>query len=113
MARVRLPFLPEWRPLVLAGGKTTTVRTRRYGEPGDTFEVEGVAFRLARVEAMPLARARDACWAVEGFDAAEAFEAHWARLHPARGFRGSDTVWVHAFARAGEDADGRSRPRAP
>lgn len=100
MALVRLPFLPEWRAAVLAGTKTTTVRARRFGEAGDEFEVEGARFRLARVEAMPLARARDAHWASEGFASAAEFEAHWAKLHPTRGFRGADAVWVHAFARS-------------
>ena len=52
--RVALPFQPQWRSAVLAGTKTTTVRTKRFGAPGDEFLVEGVAFELVAVEMMPL-----------------------------------------------------------
>ena len=105
---VRLPFQERWRPLVLAGAKTTTVRTRRYGAPGDTFTLEGRAFVLTRVEAMPLARARE-LWREEGMASPEEFEAVWRDNHPARGYQAGHTVWVHWFAPA-ETAD---RPRSP
>lgn len=100
MPAVRLPFQPRWRPLVLDGTKTTTVRTKRYGAPGDAFELDGVPFVLVAVDAMPLARARDLVWREEGMASPEEFEDVWAENHPARGFRGSDAVWVHRFRRA-------------
>lgn len=100
MARVRLPFRPEWRASVLSGEKTTTVRTSRYGAPGDEFDVDGVRFKLVAVEPMPLDAARDACWRSEGFASPDAFEAEWARGHPTRGFRPADSVWVHTFRQA-------------
>ena len=96
-----LPFQPQWRALVLSGAKTTTVRTRRYGAPGDTFEVEGTHFVLDAVEAMPLVRARDTVWREEGMPSPQEFERVWAQNHPTRGFRESDTVWVHRFRRVG------------
>jgi hypothetical protein len=94
-----LPFQPRWRTLVLAGAKTTTVRTRRYGAVGDAFEVDGVAFRLVEVRAMPLRVARDDGWRDEGMASPEEFERAWAENHPRRGFRGDDQVWLHRFAR--------------
>ena len=97
---ISLPFQPRWHPAVLAGTKTTTVRTRRFGTPGDVFEVEGVAFRLVAVEAMTLARARDLAWRDEGMDDPAAFEAAWRENHPTRGWRDADTVWLHRFERA-------------
>ncbi len=99
MARIDLPFQPRWRPAVLSGEKTTTVRTRRFGAEGDSFTVEGIAFRLTLVEAMPLAKARDLVWREEGMRSPEEFEAVWAENHPTRGFRGADSVWVHRFVR--------------
>lgn len=96
-----LPFQPQWRAVVLSGEKTTTVRTRRYGAPGDAFEVEGARFVLEAVDAMPLARARDMVWREEGMASPEEFERVWARNHPTRGFRESDSVWVHRFRRVG------------
>lgn len=86
--------------MVMSGAKTTTVRTKRFGAPGDTFEVEGTAFRLTRVEAMPLAKARDLVWREEGMSSPEEFARVWAENHPTRGFREADTVWLHWFERA-------------
>lgn len=99
MAVVVLPFQPRWRPAVLAGTKTTTVRTKRFGAPGDAFEVDGARFVLAAVEAMPLAAARDRVWREEGMASPEEFESVWVENHPSRGWRPADTVWVHRFTR--------------
>lgn len=79
--------------------KTTTVRTRRHGQVGDEFALEGGLFRLVQVEAMPLAAARDAVWRDEGMASPEEFQRVWVENHPTRGFRDADTVWVHRFAR--------------
>ena len=92
-----LPFQPQWRGAVLAGTKTTTVRTKRFGAPGDEFLVEGVAFELVAVEMMPLSDARDRVWKSEGMSSPEEFERVWGENHPTRGFRGEDAVWVHRF----------------
>lgn len=96
--RVTLPFQPRWRPLVLSGEKTTTVRSKRYGNVGDDFELDGRAFTLTAIEMMPLARARDLVWREEGMASPGEFEQVWAENHPQRGFRGEDAVWVHRFA---------------
>ena len=108
--RITLPFHPQWRAAVLAGSKTTTVRTRRYGAPGDTFALDVRAFTLTAVDMMPLAAARDTVWREEGMSSPEEFERTWAQNHPARGFRASDAVWVHRFARATEQ-DERTNER--
>lgn len=83
--------------MVLAGTKTTTVRTKRYGSVGDEFELEGRTFRIVAVEMMPLAEARDRVWREEGMASAAEFERVWSENHPQRGFRGDDAVWVHRF----------------
>ena len=95
--RISLPFQPRWRPAVLDGSKTTTVRTKRYGSPGDEFELDGASFVLTHVEMIPLAKARDSVWKEEGMASAEEFERVWNENHPQRGFRGEDAVWVHRF----------------
>lgn len=97
--RVRLPFQPRWRPAVLAGSKTTTVRAKRMGAPGDEFEVEGARFRLTHVEALPLGEACRLHWKEEGMASADEFEATWSANHPTRGYRPADSVWLHRFER--------------
>ena len=99
MPAISLTFQPQWRAAVLAGTKTTTVRTRRCGAVGDAFVVEGARFELAGVDAMTLAAARDACWASEGYASADEFERGWIANHPTRGWRAGDQVWVHRFRR--------------
>lgn len=99
MALVRLPFQPRWRSLVLSGEKSTTVRTKLYGEAGDVFELEGARFLLLEVVQVSLAEARDRWWREEGMTGPEEFEGVWTENHPQRGFRASDAVWVHRFAR--------------
>lgn len=84
---------------MLSGEKTTTVRTKRFGEAGDEFEVEGVRFRLVEVLQVSLAEARDRWWREEGMASPQEFERVWAENHPQRGFRASDAAWVHRFAR--------------
>lgn len=100
MAHVRLPFQPQWRLAVLAGTKTTTVRTKRFGEAGDTFEVDAVTFEIVESAPMTLERARDTLWREEGMRSPEEFEKTWKENHPARGFAGRETVWAHRFRRA-------------
>ena len=95
-----LAFQERWRPLVLSGAKTTTVRTKRLASPGDAFTIDDARFVVLAVEAMPLAKARDLCWASEGMASPEEFERAWEGTHPTRGFRPGDSVWVHRFARA-------------
>lgn len=99
MALVALPFQARWRPAILAGAKTTTIRTKRHGEAGDEFEVEGARFRLLEVRGLPLSKARDLAWRDEGMASPQELEAVWAENHPTRGFRGEDHVWLHRFAR--------------
>jgi len=94
-----IPFQPTWRPAVLAGTKTTTVRTKRFGTVGDEFLIESTLFRLVAVDAMTLALARDRCWRSDGFGSAEEFERAWVENHPTRAWRATDSVWVHAFER--------------
>lgn len=96
-----LTFQERWRPLVLSGAKTTTVRAKRLALPGDAFDVDGVAFHVTSVEAMPLAKARDLVWREEGMASPDEFERVWVENHPARGFRPADSVWVHRFVVAG------------
>ena len=99
MAAIRLPFQGRWRPLVLSGAKTTTVRAKRHGREGDEFEVEGRRFRLVEVRALPLREARDSAWREEGMASPREFEDVWRANHPQRGFRGEDSVWLHRFER--------------
>lgn len=109
--RVSLPFQPRWRPAVLAGEKTTTCRTKRHGNAGDEFEVEGVDFRIVTAKQMTLGEACQLNWREEGMASPEEFESTWRANHPTRGWRPEDTVWVHHFERAQDIGALQAAPR--
>lgn len=94
---INLPFRPEMKKLILAGHKTCTSRTRRYGEIGDTFEIDGRKYKLTGVDHHYL-------WAVgiilfrdEGFDNLDKFKSYWEKLHPRKGYDPDQLVWIHFF----------------
>lgn len=95
---------------MLSGTKTTTVRTKRHGSPGDDFVVEGRTFRIEGVKLMPLHEACEKYWREEGMSSAEDFIETWRQNHPTRGFRPADAVWVHRFSLVPEaELDAASR----
>lgn len=94
---IKIPFLPEWKDLLLTGRKTHTCRSRRYGTPGDQFEAFGEVFELVSVKKKTLEDVRDNYWHQEGCNSPAEFVEVWDRIHPTRGFVGSDVRWLHEF----------------
>jgi len=48
--KVTIPFKPRFKAPLINGTKTWTSRTKRYGNPGDTFEVFDQEFLIEKVE---------------------------------------------------------------
>lgn len=82
----------------LDGRKVCTSRNKRYGEPGDTFPIEGVEFRLFATECVCLNRVAYCFYRQEGFDSPEGFIAKWNEIHPRVGYEEEHMVWLHWFA---------------
>ena len=100
MSEINLPFKPAMQEAILAGKKSCTSRYKRYGNPGDTFEMFGQRFILTSVIGMiGLGVVANQLFREEGFDTPEAFWETWRKLHPRRtGFgKNDDKVWVHRF----------------
>ena len=98
MTHIReIPFLEEFREDVIKGKKTFTTRSKRYGEPGDTFDAFGRTFKLINVNKRTLRFVRDYLYGVEGCSSPEEFERVWVKIHPRRGFVPDDKKWVHSF----------------
>jgi len=98
MVEVEIPFLPEFKPVMLDGTKTWTSRNKRYGKPGDTFRVFGHEFEILKVE-------RRALWDVadhykeEGCTSDVHFMKVWCKIHPRKGWHPYKRVYVHVFRR--------------
>lgn len=108
----RIPFQPKFADPIRSGRKTTTARTRRYGEPGFRLRTSfGFDIVITAVQKTPLAVVRDLYWKQEGVDSPEEFEAVWNSLHPRKGFDSEQEVWLHHFhvleppARLGEQVN--------
>lgn len=94
---IKIPFLPEWKELLLTGRKTHTCRSKSYGKPGDQFEAFGQVFELVSIEQKTLDAVRDNYWQQEGCNSPAEFVEVWNRIHPTRGFIGSNVRWLHEF----------------
>jgi len=97
MKNVRLPFLPEFKDRLLAGGKTCTARTKKHGEPGDTFQAYGRTFEITAVERRMQAEVCLELHKAEGFSNTVDFIKCWEKIHPGAGYRPGQKVWVHHF----------------
>jgi len=98
---VAIPFKGEFREAMLSGRKTMTSRYKRYGEPGDYFKAFGKTFTIISVRKVQLSHVKDSFYYSEGFESPREFAKVWALLHPRRGFRPRDEVYLHSFRRGG------------
>lgn len=82
----------------LLGDKTEQRRNGLYAYPGETFELDGVAFRVVEVWEEPLAALDDAAARREGFDDLAAYKEAILGIHGESDWWPKDhTVWAHRF----------------
>ncbi|GAB6877789.1 hypothetical protein JCM17823_00630 [Halorubrum gandharaense] len=93
------------RKAALAGDVTQLHRGNRYGDPGDTFEVDGVTFELTDVTEHTLGDMTDADAKREGSPSLEAYKERMVKVHGGN-FEWNDDAEVvrHRFARAEESS---------
>jgi hypothetical protein len=105
--RIEIPFRDDMRHLAMLGLKTATTRRKKYGEPGDWFELTGLStlykaaetrrYELVSVEQMLLWKVRDFHFKEEGFASEDDFRKVWLEIHPSAGFQANWKVWFHVF----------------
>jgi hypothetical protein len=84
----------------LAGTKTEQRRNGIYAYPGETFELEGVAFTVTALERKTLGDMNDADAQAEGYPNMEMYKALILRMHAGMKWDGAHLVWVHKFAKS-------------
>ncbi len=94
---VVIPFQDEFAYRMLEGRKVVTTQTKVYGRQGDTFYAFGQAFILKAVIKAPLEMVARLLYLAEGFKTEREFNTCWQKLHPIRGWRPWDLVYVHYF----------------
>lgn len=93
---IKIPFKPFFKEPMLSGVKVCTARTKRMGEPGDTFEAFGAIFELVTVHQVFLESVSH-LWRDEGCRSREHFIEVWNGIHPRSGYSDQQRVWLHRF----------------
>ena len=93
---IDIPFCYQMKKAISNGKKTMTSRYKRYGEAYDWFELCGKRFVITAVYKDILKNVADK-YEKEGFETREDFIRTWKQLHPKKGYRENDKVWVHEF----------------
>lgn len=91
------PFAEDMQQASLEGKKECTSRNHKYGEVGDTFDINGVRFEITKVIRPSLEYVKKNLCTQEGFDTPEDFEKKWVQLHPRKGWNGAQLVWCHFY----------------
>ena len=89
------PFSKEMTAALLDGRKCCTSRSKKYGELGDTFNVEGEVFRIVDIVPELLSDITALYYRCEGCRTADEFIDLWKRLH--RGVWNPDRVYYIHF----------------
>lgn len=100
MGEVQIRFSPEMAYAAIAGHKCCTSRREMKGDPGDEFDIGGIRFRLLDVLTMPVRDITEKLYRLEGFKSHFTCSQTLHYLYP--GMSGSDSLWVHFFARCPE-----------
>jgi|APHM01.1.fsa_nt_gi hypothetical protein len=103
MTEVEIPFNGWSKERLREGAKTATSRTKRYGDPGDVFEVEGQVYVLTHVVQLPLGIVANHFTEEEGAASYGEFIEVWQDLHPTKGYTPDRQVHLHLFRRAATD----------
>ena len=82
---VEIPF-NDWSKKRLRTGKVATSRSKRYGNPGDTFVFDGIKYKIILVRQLPLWFIRDCLWGCEGAIAPWEFVTEWKKIHYKKGW---------------------------
>jgi len=97
MSEIEIPFNKWSRDRLEQGQKTATTRTSRYGDPGDTFVVDGRKYELTHVIKVELEVVARHFWGVEGCNYPNQFCEVWKEIHPHKGYEPDWEVWLHLF----------------
>ncbi len=94
---ISIPFTLRMAAAACSGEKDCTSRTKRYCRPGSVFRLGTRRFVVTGIERHTLEYVKTVLHRREGFRSAQDFEDYWSFLHPRKGFRPEELVWVHFF----------------
>ena len=77
-----------------------TCRVKKMANPGDYFKIGDSVFNVVSVEKIPLGFVADFYWSNEGCNSRDEFVEVWKTIHPIKGFREEEYVFLHKFRKA-------------
>ncbi|MBL4707192.1 MAG: ASCH domain-containing protein [Flavobacteriales bacterium] len=98
----RLVRQPKLVAAVLEGRKSQQRRDGIYGYPGETFELEGTTFRIAKLFRQSLGDMTDEDAKAEGYPDLNMYKGLIDKMHPGMPWDNDHLVWVHQFERVAE-----------
>ncbi len=97
---VRHPKLVE---AALSGNKTQQRRDGVYAYPGESFELDGVAFTVTGLERQTLGDMTNEDANAEGYPSLDMYKGLILKMHAGMTWENDHQVWVHSFKR--DDAE--------
>lgn len=99
MTEIKIPFLPEFEDDMKYGQKVMTTRSKKYGKPGDTFNIFDTDFTILSVFKLELWQVKAFFYAAEGFFDSKEFIKIWNKIHYRLGYdkQKYDWFWCHIF----------------
>ena len=94
---IEIPFNDWSKKRLINQTKKATSRTKKYGEVGDTFIVDGLVYTLELIIKVPLWFVAEDLYRSEGANSVDDFVSIWKEIHPRKGYRPFDEVWYHHF----------------
>ncbi len=85
----------------LAGVKTQQRRDGVYAYAGETFELDGVAFKVTDLRRQDLGSMSEQDAHAEGYPNLEVYKQLILRMHPGLEWESDRKVWVHEFEKIG------------
>jgi len=97
--KVKIPFRKQFEQVMLSGKKISTIRTKRYGKIGDTFEAFGAEFKIIAFCPSVALWAGKWLYKEEGFEQLGEFWKVWDEINP--NLERNALVFVYFFKRLG------------
>ena len=97
MSAINIPFRPFFSRPMREGTKVMTCRSKRMGEPGDTFVAFSETFTLTHVFRCRLKDVVSDAFEQEGCKSCQELIEIWKSIHPSVGYDPEAIVWAHCF----------------
>lgn len=97
MKYVKIPFNDWSLDKLRKGKKTCTSRYKKYGQIGDRFIAVDSIYELIGIYKLQLNYIIETFYKEEGADSPNELLQIWIDIHPKRGYRPNDFVYLHLF----------------